>query len=450
MGFKIIVLLIPAFMYSCSTQKTSYNEGKIKLITLDPGHFHAALVQKSRYDDIDTNVFVYAPYGEDVNGHLNRIEAYNNRADQPTNWNEIVYTGVDYFEKMLADKKGNVVVLAGNNKKKTEYIKASVEAGFNVLSDKPMAITGDDFRLLEECFEMANRKGLLVYDMMTERSEITTILQRELSLDKDLFGVLEKGSRENPAITKESVHHFYKYVSGAALKRPAWFFDTDQQGEGITDVTTHLVDLIQWECFPEQIIDYLNDIEIVGARRWATPVTPAAFREITSLNGYPEYLSKYIKDSTLYVNANGAFDYKLKGVFARVSVIWNFKAPEGTGDTHYSTLRGTKANLIIRQGKDQNFKPALYIEPVDPNDTLTIRRSIIKIQQNYPGVEIKKSGSAWEVIIPEKYKVSHEEHFAQVTERFLQYIKKGKLPDWEVPNMLAKYYTTTQALNFAH
>jgi hypothetical protein len=31
----------------------------------------------------------------------------------------------------------------------------------------------------------------------------------------------------------------------------------------------------------------------------------------------------------------------------------------------------------------------------------------------------------------------------------LQYLEAGKLPAWEVPNMLAKYYTTTQALDKA-
>ena len=48
---------------------------------------------------------------------------------------------------------------------------------------------------------------------------------------------------EEPAVTKESVHHLFKYVSGKPLRRPAWFFDTAQQGEGIVDITTHLVDL---------------------------------------------------------------------------------------------------------------------------------------------------------------------------------------------------------------
>ena len=50
--------------------------------------------------------------------------------------------------------------------------------------------------------------------------------------------------------------------------------------------------------------------------------------------------------------------------------------------------------------------------------------------------------------IPAKYRVGHEAHFGQVTEHFLDYLKEGKLPDWEVPNMLAKYYTTTSALGY--
>jgi hypothetical protein len=36
-----------------------------------------------------------------------------------------------------------------------------------------------------------------------------------------------------------------------------------------------------------------------------------------------------------------------------------------------------------------------------------------------------------------------------VAQRYMQYLKDGKLPVWEVPNMLAKYYTTTEALKLA-
>ncbi len=58
---------------------------------------------------------------------------------------------------------------------------------------------------------------------------------------------------------------------------------------------------------------------------------------------------------------------------------------------------------------------------------------------------MEKSSNGWKIIIADKYKLGHEAHFAQVMERYLQYLKDGKLPDWEVPDMIAKYYTTTRA-----
>ena len=37
----------------------------VRLITLDPGHFHAALVQKEMYPGVDSLVYIYAPEGQD-------------------------------------------------------------------------------------------------------------------------------------------------------------------------------------------------------------------------------------------------------------------------------------------------------------------------------------------------------------------------------------------------
>jgi hypothetical protein len=34
-------------------------------------------------------------------------------------------------------------------------------------------------------------------------------------------------------------------------------------------------------------------------------------------------------------------------------------------------------------------------------------------------------------------------------ERFLQFQAKNQLPEWEVPNMLLKYFITTKALELA-
>jgi hypothetical protein len=74
---------------------------------------------------------------------------------------------------------------------------------------------------------------------------------------------------------------------------------------------------------------------------------------------------------------------------------------------------------------------------------------IKSLQTKYPGISIEKNSPGWKVTIPEKYNEGHEAHFGRVTEKYLQYLKEGRLPGWEVPNMIAKYYTTTSALELA-
>lgn len=452
-AMKKIVTLFTAFIFLISCGNVEKETKKpVRLATLDPGHFHAALVQKIMYDEVDSIVHVYAPQGKDLQWHLDRINTYNTRSESPTRWKEEVYTGNDFFEKMIAEKKANTVVLSGNNQKKTDYILHSLKNGLNVLADKPMVIDSKGFEQLKEAFEVAKKNDLLLYDIMTERFEITTLLQRELSMIPEIFGSLEKGTAGNPAITKESVHHFYKYVSGNVLTRPAWFMDVSQQGEGIVDVMTHLVDLVQWECFPEQAIDYTKDISVNSARRWATDMKLSQFKAITRLDGFPSYLNNAIvQDSVLRVYCNGEINYTLRDVHAKTSVIWNYQAPEGTGDTHYSIMRGTKANLVIRQGKEENYKPVLYIEPAG-NDTsyaTVLTEQFRKISAKFPGVELYKTTNGWSIKLPEHLIEGHEAHFSRVMQNFLEYFKNKNMPAWEVPNMLAKYYTTTKALEIA-
>lgn len=460
---KIFVLitsvLILASCGSGGSKKQSADKTKpvmeqnylVKLMTVDPGHFHAALVQKIMYNQVSPEVHVYAPEGPDYLMHLDRIKSYNSRAANPTSWNEIVYTGPDFFEKMLSQKPGNVVVLSGNNKKKAEYITRSIDAGLNVLADKPMIISAGDFPKLVGAFRTAGEKGVLLYDIMTERYEVTTILQKMLSQNEEIFGKLTSGTREEPAVSKVSVHHFSKLVSGVPLQRPAWFFDVEQQGEGIVDVTTHLVDLVQWECFPDQILD-TTDVKMVLARRWPTIISMDEFKGVTGLESFPDYLQKDIKDGKLNVYSNGEMVYQIKGIWAKVSVTWNYMPPAGGGDLHYSVMHGSKCDLVIKQGAEEKFMPTLYIENVKglKMDDFTSKLKAVLGTLPYDSLQIQLSGkNILRVNIPAKYKATHEDHFGQVTSRFLEYMKQGKLPEWEVPGMITKYYTTTSALKMA-
>ncbi|MHC4646175.1 MAG: putative oxidoreductase C-terminal domain-containing protein [Planctomycetota bacterium] len=435
-------------------KKFSGAAGEVKLMTLDPGHFHAALVQKTMYDQISPMVFVYAPEGPDVVDHLNRVVGFNTRSDSPTSWDEKLYTGGDFLEKMVADKPGNVVVISGNNRKKAEYIKACVDAGLNVLADKPMCIDAKGFKLIEEAFSSAARNGVLLYDIMTERSEITSILQRELARNKGLFGELEAGTADNPAVINESVHHFFKYVAGNPIKRPGWYFDTTQQGEGIVDVTTHLVDLVMWGCRPEEAIDREKDVEVIYGKRWPTMISLQEYSKVTRLTDFPDFLKSRLDERGLLpCYANGEIVFKIKGVHAKVAVTWNFQAPEGTKDTHYSMMRGSKAKVFIRQGAEEKYRPELYVQATEGTNqaqfTEAVKKAMAAVESKYPGVGYNQRGQWCHVAIPDKYRIGHEAHFAQVTERYLRYLVAGALPRWETTNMITKYYITTTALELA-
>ncbi|SOE23357.1 Putative oxidoreductase C terminal domain-containing protein [Spirosomataceae bacterium TFI 002] len=448
---NLFTLFLVAVCCSCATLDKTENPFKVKLMSLDPGHFHSALVQKSMYADVDSVVNLYAPEGEEVQDYLAKIEGYNNRAEDPTHWKVDQYIGEDFFEKMLEQKPGNVMNVSGKNSKKIDYILESIKAGINVYADKPLVINKEGFEKLKEAFKIAEEKNLMLYDIMTERFDVTTALQKELSMDENLFGKLVDGTLEEPAISKVSVHHFYKYVSGSPLKRPSWFFDIAEEGAGIVDVTTHLVDLVQWEAFPEQVIE-TSDIEMLTAKQWPTSLSKDQFTRVTQKDDFPAFLSKDIDDNgNLQVLCNGEMNYKIKGKHAQVSVVWNYEAPEGTADTHFSVMRGSKCELIIKQGAEEGFKPILYVQAVDDNTEANLTKIISEqIDQRLKGVSVEKVGvGLWKVNIPDQYKIGHEAHFAQVTENFLKYFNEGKLPAWEIPNMITKYYTTTTALEMA-
>ncbi|HTE09385.1 MAG TPA: Gfo/Idh/MocA family oxidoreductase, partial [Chitinophagaceae bacterium] len=191
-GMRSLIFCFMFMVRFCfgNSQVMAQDTSLIHLITLDPGHFHAALVQKYMYKQIAPVVNVYAPKGPDLEAHLGLVKKYNTRSVDPTSWKENVYTGPDYFEKMLQEKPGGVVVIAGNNRKKMEYIKRSVDAGMNVLADKPMAVTTGDFNTLKAAFADAKKKKVLLYDIMTSRYEITNILQKDFLHMPEVFGEL--------------------------------------------------------------------------------------------------------------------------------------------------------------------------------------------------------------------------------------------------------------------
>lgn len=461
---NLTLMLGLLLLFSCTMRKDKKEsesnrmftgqDGEIKLVILDPGHFHASLLQKFPQKQVNDTVFVYAPEGDELNQYLASIEGYNNRSENPTNWNEIVYSGTDYLEKMMEKKRGNVIILAGNNLKKTDYIYQSIKAGYHVLSDKPMAINAENFELLKSAYSSARAQNVYLYDVMTERYDIINTLTRELVNKGELFGELQDGTTESPSVKMESVHHYYKEVSGNVLVRPAWFYDVKQQGEAIVDVTTHLVDLINWQCFPDAVIDYQQDVDLISASHWPTKLTLTEFTRSTNLDAFPDFLHKYVQDSVLEVYGNGTINYRVKGKHIEVSALWNYEAPEGGGDTYNAIVKGTKATVEIVQNKAGNYIKQLYVEKdksvPEKEFESAITKTIEQLQKTYPYVSARRvSGSRYQIVVPVEQRKGHEDYFGYVARKYFGYLVNQDMPEWEISNTIAKYYITTQALEMA-
>lgn len=460
-----LIIAVGLILFSCMNKNNNATEdqiiftgetGEIKLIVLSPGHFHANLLQKNAIRQVNDSVFVYATsQNTGLKQYLSAIESFNKRDDNPTSWQTIVYYGDDFLDKMVAEKKGNVVVLAGNNKEKTEYILSAVDAGLNVLSDKPMAISQEDFLLLEKAYANAETQNVLLYDMMTERYDLLNIVEKELINDHDFFGKLQEGTPEEPAVYMESVHYFYKEVAGTPLIRPAWYYDVEQQGEGIADVTTHLIDLLFWKCFPDQPIDYTTDIGNISSTHWPTEIGLEQFTKSTGEASFPDYLQKYINNSVLEVYANGTLHFDIRNLNVSMKVIWDYEAPKGSGDTLMSVVKGTKAVLKTVQNKEQNFIKQLYVqrpERVDEKQfSINLQKAVEKIQKSYPFISVSPTSIKGEYLIniPVEYREGHESHFKYVAESFFNFLVNRDMPEWEKANTLAKYYITTQAVKLA-
>lgn len=417
---------------------------KYSFITLDPGHFHAALVQKEMYSNVSPRAAVYAPLSPDLTAHLNRIAQFNLRAEDPTAWEIDVHCSPNYLDEMIRDKPGNVVVLAGRNRQKIDLIQASVDAGLHVLADKPWIIDSADMGKLAATLEKAERTGLTAYDIMTERFEITSILQRELVNDAEVFGEIQPGTWDEPGVYMESVHHIMKLVAGVPLQRPPWFFDIVEQGEGLSDVGPHLVDLAQWTLFPDQAIDHSADVSIVAAKRWPTVMSVDDYARVTGDSQLPAYLS----DGNYY--CNNQVTYALKGVHVKLDVLWSYQAPEGTGDTHFAGYHGTQSSIEVRQGADENYRPEVYVVPRHESVESALKARVAALQATYPGVALEGVEGAIRVTVPDEYRIGHEAHFAQVARRFFTYVEgEARMPDWETPNMLAKYLVTTRGVEMS-
>lgn len=409
---------------------------------INPVHFHGALPLQSRYSDIrglDLSEEAHVWYSPD--NALSAFEGMQKKGIVHGDWKVLLYKRDEPLESMLEDSKGNVLVVACPNVDKMDVIYRAVQSGRYelVLADKPWVIEQDGLKKLRETIDAAKENGVLLVDIMTERYELGTIVQRMIMQDADLFGVLEAGSEEKPGIWKSSVHKLNKVHLGVG--RPPAYFDTAWQGEGLLDVTTHLVDMANWFIRPDTAVNP-EDVKLYDAERWPTFVDQPVFAAMT----------KTEERTPGNVYCNGQFFYTLDGKNIGIRVEWDIKANED--DEHYSRIEGSKIQVEVLKGPEDKHQ-TVYITPKEdrPQCEKNLDRFIEKMREQLgePSISYVREGDRYKLQIPDRLYPTHFQHFAEQSVKGFKCLAGEE--DWqreiEDSRLLTKYYLTTGALAMA-
>jgi predicted dehydrogenase len=415
-----------------------------RLVFLEPGHFHAALTLRERHPLVSDEIAIYVSTGPgDADGRdaaefLGLVEAFNRRPVQPTAWRPVIRAGPEPLARLLAERPGDVVVLAGKNDRKMALVRALHDAGLHVLVDKPWitrpAAVADVRHVLHG--------GARVMEIMTGRHAGTSRVAERLVQDTEIFGDFDRSA--GPAIRLASVHHLEKSVNGAPLRRPPWFFDVRVQGDGVADIPTHLIDQVQRFLAGRMP----GGVELLRARLWSTPVPRALFTRVTGLADFPSELRADLRGDVLAYAGNAELSIRLGGVEAHLVTSWDLTEPPGGGDAHRAVILGSESRVRIEQGPDTDFRRRLFVEPrVDRLRVgAALARAMAAWQSEHPGLAAIASTGGYEVEVPVGPGTAHEGQFPLVLDEFLQALDRGEWPDARASDTLAKYELIARAL----
>ena len=411
------------------------------LLFLDPGHFHAALTLRVPHPGVSDEIVVYAPEepssdagGAELRDFLGLVERFNTRHDGPTRWKPVVVTGRDPLRRLVEERRGDVVVLAGKNGGKARTMRRLHDAGFHVLADKPWLVEPDDVGDIEASLA----DWPLVMEIMTGRHDLASRLLARLVAAPEVFGTWRE---ETPAIELDSAHHLEKLVDGAPLRRPWWFFDVRVQGSGPVDIPTHQVDQTQWLAESRGGAPGVVP-ELVDARAWSTRVPVDAFRRITGAAAVPAPLVALVDGDGLGYRCNAELRYRLGAVTARASARWDLAPAPGGGDTYRTVAHGTHADVGVEQGPHTGHRRRVFVEPrVDVAGVVRSLDAMLATWESAAGrllVE-RGAGERRDIAIPPGLDGGHETHFARVLDDLLVAIDEHRWPETTVRRTLAKY-----------
>lgn len=133
------------------------------------------------------------------------------------------------YAELLQRFHPDLVAVANENDRRAEAIVAALQAGCDVVCDKPLAITWDQQRAVEEAVAATGHKLL---NLLTLRGH---------PLWAALRAVVQSGRLGAPAFV-----HVRMAVQLKPAARPPWFLDVRRSGGLFLDLLIHGLDYVEW------------------------------------------------------------------------------------------------------------------------------------------------------------------------------------------------------------
>lgn len=134
------------------------------------------------------------------------------------------------LEELIKDSGANTLLTAAINSDKADIIVKAIDAGLNIVSDKPLVTTMEDLDRISDA--LGKNKNVKLYLMLSERYNPV------LHTAKKLIDAGEIGQLVN--IINMRPHRL------SPQERPDWMFDSKQYGGIINDIGVHDIDVAVW------------------------------------------------------------------------------------------------------------------------------------------------------------------------------------------------------------
>jgi Putative oxidoreductase C terminal domain len=194
-----------------------------------------------------------------------------------------------------------------------------------------------------------------------------------------------------------------------------------------------------------------RDIVLDSAHCWPTAVPLELFRDSTGQDTYPEALHPGVQDGVLQYACNSEIRYRFRGIHVRQRAEWRQREPEGTGDLHRLTLRGSLCEVRLRQDEATGYHATLSLHPAAGVVLAPIlQRVLAQWQERFPGLACAPAAAGGvRLLLPAALDQGHESHFALALNAFLDHLDCGVWPEALRARLRMRYTLLARAHDLA-